>query len=487
LNPTELDRLRAAVARPLPHPDAEALKRFAAQTADWVLRDFHTLPDRPVGHTASRRDMEARLREPPPEAGRPFDQVLAEFAEKVAPFTVRPNHPRFFAFIPSAPCGLAVLAEWLVAGTNYFAGVWLEAAGPTMVEVLVLDWFKQFLGYPAEAFGILTGGGSEANLTALTVARQRLRYEDRARAVLYQSDQRHWSVDRAAFVLGLRPDQLRHLPVTADLRFDARALADAVAEDRRAGRVPWAVVANGGSTSTGTVDPLAALADVCRREGLWFHVDAAYGWPAVLAPGERPQLAGIERADSVTLDPHKWFAQTFEAGCLLVRDGRQLAETFAQRPEYLQDVTPNSDEVNFADNGLALTRRFRALKIWLSLKVLGVGWFRALVERSCGLAAYAEALIRQRPAFEVLHPRQLSVVTFRYVGGATGAAALDRVNLAIQERLLAGGRAFLSSTRVGGRVALRLCFVNWQTTAADVDEVLALVERAGARGAPHNP
>src|SRR5262249_35975600 len=151
-----------------------------------------------------------------------------------------------------------------------------------------------------------------------------------------------------------------------------------------------------------------------------------------------------------------------EAGCLLVRDGRLLTETFAQRPEYMQDVAPNPDEVNFADHGIALTRRFRALKIWLSLKVLGVGWFRALIERSCDLAAYAEGLLRQRPAFEILQPRQLSVVAFRYAGGLTDPAALDRKNLAIQEGLLASGRAFLSSTRLRGRVALRLCFVNWR-------------------------
>src|SRR5262249_39925876 len=157
---------------------------------------------------------------------------------------------------------------------------------------------------------------------------------------------------------------------------------------------------------------------------------------ALLSPRERPGFAGIERADSVTLDPHKWFAQPFGTGCLLVRDGRLLTETFAQQPEYLQDVTPNPDEVNFADQGLALTRRFRALKLWLSLKVLGVGWFRALVERCCDLAAYAEALLRQRPGFEVMHPRQLSVVAFRYVGGVTDAAALDRLNLGIQEGLL---------------------------------------------------
>lgn len=480
--PTDLERLRADLAQPLPHPDADALRHFSSQTIDWLLRHFDTLPNRSVGRTASRAEMEALLREPPPETGQPFEQVLAELQSKIAPHTLPPNHPRFLAFIPGAPTYLSVLGDWLCAGTNFFAGVWSEAAGPAMVEVLVLDWFKQFLGYPEGARGVLTGGGSEANLTALAVARQRLRTdEEREQAVLYASEQRHWSVDRAAFIMGLRPDQLRRVPVTTDLRFDVPALTAAIAADRRAGRVPWVVAANGGTTNTGTVDPLADLADVCGREQLWLHVDAAYGWSAVLSPRERPQFAGIALADSVTLDPHKWFAQTFETGCLLVRDGQQLTETFAPRSENLQDVTPNGDEVNFADHGIALSRRFRALKIWLSLKVHGVGWFRALVEHCCGLAEYAEALLRQRSTFEVLHARQLSVVAFRYVGGVQDAGVRDRMNLAVLDALRAGGRAFLSSTRLHGRVALRLCFVNWRTTAADVDEVIALIEQNGER------
>ena len=283
-----------------------------------------------------------------------------------------------------------MLGDCLCAGTNFFAGVWMEAAGPAQVELLVLDWFKEFLGYPPEARGILTGGGSEANLTALVVARERLSFEERGRAVLYVTEQRHWSIDRAAKVIGLRPDQLR--PVCRPTTISACRRRPCAAPSPRTAPpagCPWAVVANAGATNTGTVDPLAALADVCRDERLWLHVDAAYGWAAVLTAEGRAVLDGIARADSITLDPHKWFGQTFEAGCVLVRDGRRLAETFAVRPEYMQDVEPAEDEVNFADRGIALTRRFRALKIWLSVKVLGVGWFRDLVERSCRLADFA--------------------------------------------------------------------------------------------------
>jgi glutamate/tyrosine decarboxylase-like PLP-dependent enzyme len=484
---------RDDLAKPLPHPDFATLEQLSGLTTDWLLRHFTTLAEGPIGSSAPRARLEALLREPPPEAGQEFSHVLAEFQDKVAAYACRTGHPRFLAFVPSAPTFLSVLGDWLCAGTNFFAGVWEEAAGPAQVELVVLDWFKEFLGYAPEASGILTGGGSEANLTALLVAREPLPFDERGRAVLYCSRERHWSIDRAAKVIGLRPDQLR--PVAADDRFRLQpaALREAIRHDRAQSRQPWAAVANAGATNTGTVDPLAALADLCREERLWLHVDAAYGWPAVLIPEERAGLAGLAQADSVTIDPHKWFGQTFEAGCVLVREGNRLVETFAIRPDYMQDVEPAADEVNFADQGLALTRRFRALKIWLSVKVLGVGWFRGLIRRGCQLAELAQELLERTPAFEVLCPRQLSIVCFRYLpaplrpGDEGAGPAADRLNLALIEEVRATGRAFLSSTRLNGRVALRFCFVNWRTTAADVEEVVRLLETIGDRLASQTP
>jgi glutamate/tyrosine decarboxylase-like PLP-dependent enzyme len=424
------------------------------------------------------------LREPPPEIGRDFAQVLAEFESKVAANAFRTNHPRFLAFIPGAPTFLSVLGELLTGSTNYFCGVWLEASGPSMVELLVLDWIKEFLGCPKEARGIFTSGGSEANLTALVTARERLSYEERGRAVLYLTEQRHWSMDRAARIIGLRGDQLRPVPADERFRLSPAALMAAIERDRAAGRLPWVVVANAGATNTGTVDPLAALAEVCQEQRLWFHVDAAYGWAATLTPQGRAELDGIGRADSITLDPHKWFGQTFEAGCVLVRDGKLLARTFAMRPEYMQDVEPADDEINFADHSLALTRRFRALRVWLSVKVLGVGWFRSLIGHCCDLAEFAQGLLEASPFFEVLCPRQLSIVCFRYVppGFRGDEARLDELNLELIEKLRATGRGFISSTRLRGRVALRFCFVNWRTTARDVEELVNLLGTLGAGG-----
>jgi glutamate/tyrosine decarboxylase-like PLP-dependent enzyme len=248
--------------------------------------------------------------------------------------------------------------------------------------------------------------------------------------------------------------------------------------DREAGLLPWAVVANAGATNTGTVDALPEAAAVCRTERLWLHVDAAYGWAAALTDEGRHELAGIAEADSVTLDPHKWLAQTFDTGCVLVGDGRRLPETFALRPDYLQDVAPDDGEINYADHGIALTRRFRALKVWVSVHMLGLDWFRQLVRHCCGLAEYAQAHLEAAGCFEILCPRRLGIVCFRY--RPTGPADIDDANTRLVAALRDTGRAFLSSTRLKGAFAIRMCFINWRTSAGDVDEIVDLLARLGA-------
>lgn len=475
-----LDRLRAACARPLAHPGIDEMRRAAEQVVAFALDDFTDLPQRSVGRSMTRSAMESLLREPIPERGADFAHVLGEMREKVAPYAMRPSHPRFLAFVPGAPTFAAVLGDWLCDSMNLFAAVWKEGAGPAQVELVVLDWLRQIIGYPAEASGTLTSGGSEALLLALVTARDRLAFADRSRAVLYASEQRHWSVDRGARIAGFRPDQVRTLAVDEEGRLPMAVLRQAIANDLRAGRLPWLVLANAGTTNTGAVDPLDALADCCAEHGLWLHADAAYGWAAALTEAGRARLHGIGRADSISLDPHKWFAQTYDAGCLLVRRGEALADTFAMQPEYMQDVQPADDEVSFADRGIALTRRFRALKIWVSVKVLGVAWFRRLVEHGCNLAALAESLLQTAGGFELLSRCQLSVICFRCVpDGWTGD--LDWLNRAVCEEVVRTGRFFLATTRVHGVVAQRFCFVNWRTTAADVEEAVRLLHETAQR------
>jgi aromatic-L-amino-acid decarboxylase len=311
------------------------------------------------------------------------------------------------------------------------------------------------------------------------VAREKIPYADRPRIVLYASEHRHWSIDRAAKIIGLRPEQIRPLPCDVEFQLRTDALQGAIAQDERADRLPWLVIANAGTTNTGSVDPLADLADVAAERRLWLHVDAAYGWPMTLIDEGRTLLRGIERADSITLDPHKWFAQPFEAGCLLVRQGGSLAGAFAMRPEYMQDVIPNHDEVNFCDHGIALTRSFRALKIWFSIKLLGLTWHRRLIEHCCALAAYAQALLEDARCFEITSPRKLGIVCFRYL--SKHPSDDDALQQTIAAELLRTGRAFLSTTRLYGRTTLRFCFVNWRTTTADVEEIVRLLQEIGKR------
>jgi glutamate/tyrosine decarboxylase-like PLP-dependent enzyme len=457
-------------------PGPADLTAAGAAALAWLAEQDAGLADAPLGRATTPSDLNAGLRQPP-EAGRDFGDVLSIFGEHVAPFAKRIDHPRFLAFVGAAPTVPAVIGELLCAGTNFFAGNWANAAGPTAVELVVLDWFRDWLGLPPTTAGVLTSGGTEANLTALAVARQLLPFDDRPRAVLYASGQRHNSIDRAMMLLGFRPSQVCSLSTADGLRLSAAAVAAAIRRDRAAGRIPWAIVANGGATNTGAVDPLGPLAELRSAEGVWLHVDAAYGWSAVLVPEGRTALAGIDRADSVTLDPHKWFAQPFDAGCVLVRDGRRLATTFTQHADILYDVAVRTGEVNLADRGPALTRRFRALKIWLSVQVLGLAWFRELVGRCFRLAEYAE-LALTAAGFRIVVPRQLGVVCFRREPAGVASEALDRHNLAINNAVNESRRAALSSTRVGGQATLRMCFVNWRTTAADVDEVVELLKKA---------
>jgi glutamate/tyrosine decarboxylase-like PLP-dependent enzyme len=296
------------------------------------------------------------------------------------------------------------------------------------------------------------------------------------RLTLYTSSQAHSAVARAAWIAGVGRENVRILPADGACRLRVETVRDAVIADRAAGRVPFLVVASAGTTNTGAVDDLAGLATLCEQESLWLHVDAAYGAFAALAPRGRALLKGIERADSVVLDPHKWLFVPFECGCLLARRPALLKEAFHILPEYLTDVAPGEAEVNFADYGEQLTRYARALKVWLSVRTFGVAPLRAAIERGIGMAEYAESLVRREPALEVLAPAQLGILCFRaHPPGVDYASELDALNERVNTSVNASGRFLISSTRVNGAFSLRLCSHNWRTEEADIDELIALV------------
>jgi glutamate/tyrosine decarboxylase-like PLP-dependent enzyme len=408
--------------------------------------------------------------------------VLERALRDVLPVAARVDHPRFFAFVPSAPTWPGVVADFLGAGFNTFQGTWLGSGGPSQLELVVTDWFREWLGYPAGAGGLFTSGGSAASLDALVAAREHAGAPERPAVLM--GDQSHSAVERAARIVGVRPQGIWKVPSDDAFRVRMDEMEAAVAEARRRGFTPIAICANAGATNTGAVDPLDALADLCAREGIWLHVDAAYGGFAVITERGRALFRGIERADSITLDAHKWLFQPFEAGCLMVRDVRLLEAAFGVHPEYLQDTLLGMEHVNFADRGLQLTRSFRALKVWMSIQTFGMAAFRAAVGRGIVLADRAAEHVRTAPTLELLSPPSLGVVCFRVNPGGLEEDALDELNEAVQNRVIRSGTAMMSSTRLRGAYSLRLCIMAHHTTWRDVEQTLQAIEAAGAELSP---
>jgi aromatic-L-amino-acid decarboxylase len=437
------------------------------------------LRQKPVTRRADRRTMEERLREPVPERGTNALEVSEQLQRDVFTEVMHLDHPRFFAFVPSPSNFVSVMADALASGFNVFAGTWLESSGPAQVELVTVDWLRELCGLPEGAGGLFVSGGSVANITALAVAR-RVKLADRAeRALVYCSDQTHSSIQRGLRILGFAPDQLRKLPTDDDFRLDPGVLRDAVAEDRSAGFEPFCVVANAGTTNTGAVDPLRGLSELCRKEDLWLHADGAYGAAGMLCERGRSLLEGLDLVDSLSLDPHKWLFQPYEIGCVLVRDRRLLRETFRILPEYLEDVNRGEEEVNFCDYGVQLTRGFRALKLWMSLKVFGLAAFGEAVERGFELAEVAERALRGSRKCEVVTPASMGIVTFRYVPEGLTPREVDVLNVRMVEGMIQDGFAMLSSTTIFGRPVLRMCAINPRTTDADISETIERLERLG--------
>jgi aromatic-L-amino-acid/L-tryptophan decarboxylase len=451
--------------------DPETMRALGYRTVD-LLVDWLADASAPPLRRASPAEMRARLSGAAPAGPAPFEEILAGLERDILPFMSRSGHPGFLAFTPFEGTWPGALGDFVASACNVYAGSWMEAAGPSQVELEVLRWFADWLGYPPEAAGALVSGGSAANLTALACAREARAGWMSESLVAYCSDQAHSSIARAARVLGFRPEQLRVLPSDASFRLDPVALGAAIDADVRAGRTPLLVAAAAGTTNTGAIDPLPELAALCRERRVWLHVDAAYGGFAALTERGRGALAGIAEADSVTLDPHKWLYQQYECGCLLVRDGALLRAAFEMRPDYLVDAAVREGEVNFGDLGLQLSRTSRALKLWVSLRFFGVDAFRTAIDRTLDLAAAARRRIEESETLELAAPPSLGVVCFRR------ADADERTHAGLLAALERSGQGLASSTRLRGEFVVRLCILNHSTRAEDVERVLDFLERA---------
>lgn len=455
----------------------DEMRALGYRAVDMMVAHLAALGDEPVFGTAPRAEMEARLREPPPAEGRGWQAVLQRVGDEVFRPMTHLTHPRFFAYVPGPSNFVGAIADALAAGFNPFAGAWAMSPGAAQVELVTADWLREALGMPSGAGGLFVSGGSMANLTALAVARHKRLGEDATRGVIYCSDQTHTAVERGARILGFRADQVRKLAPDEEYRLRVDDLAAEMDADQSAGLRPFCVVANAGTTSTGAVDPLAAIAELCRARGVWMHVDGAYGAAAVLTDEGRAALHGIGEADSIALDAHKWLFQPVECGCVLVRRGEDLRETFRIVAAYLRDTDLSAEEVNFRDWGVQMTRGFRALKLWMTIQVFGMDAMRAAITRGMRLAGVAEEELRELPGWEIVTPAQLGIVTFRHRPNGIDGAEADDLQRRIATGLAEDGYALLSTTELRGRTVLRLCTINPRATDEEMRRTVRTLHR----------
>jgi glutamate/tyrosine decarboxylase-like PLP-dependent enzyme len=424
------------------------------------------------------------LTQPPPAAPGDPATLLDAFREYILSYPMGNASPRFFAWVNPPPAPLGVLADLLAAGLNPSVAGGDHAA--TYVEHAVLRWLKAWLGYPTDSGGLLTSGGSVANLIGLAVMRS-VKAEGHMRTegfqgmtqpmTIYTSTQGHSCVQKAVELLGFGSNALRQMPVDAEYRLEVAHLKTHIAADRAAGFRPVCVVASAGTVNTGAIDPLAALAELCNEEGLWLHVDGAYGALGILAEqtgGVAGLYRGLERADSLAVDPHKWLYMPVECGCILIREASAMRDTFSLVPPYLRDPTALPW---FAEFGVQQTRGFKALKLWMVMQQIGERGYRALISRDVALARALQARLRARADFELVAAGPLSITCFRYA--PPGVRDLDALNRRLLERIQREGHVFLTSTELDGRLVLRACVVNFRTTEADLDRLLEVVVEAG--------
>lgn len=448
----------------------EEMRRLGYRVIDLLVQHFAGIRDGPVGAKGKPEEMRARFTGDPPELGTDPHELLARLEKEVFPNNLHVDHPRFFAFVPGPGNFVSTMADALASGFNVFNGTWLGGSAAAAIELSVIDWFRRFCDFPESAGGLLVSGGSAANLTALHAARVATLGDDIRQATIYFSDQTHYSVERALRVVGFAPDQFRKIPSDNRFRLPMESLRETIRSDSKAGLRPFCIVANAGTTNTGAVDPLPELADLCAEEKLWLHADGAYGAAAIICERGREKLRGLERVDSLSLDPHKWLFQPFECGCVMVRDADHLKSAFQLQPEYMRDVHRNTAETNPADYGIQLSRAFRALKVWLSMNTFGLAAFRDAVTRGFELAEFTEQELRKRRGCEIMSPAEMGIVAFRF--GTDGALQTRLV-----DSMLRDGFAFLTSTTLKGATALRLCTINPRTTEADIVQTIDRLEK----------
>ncbi|HEX6973884.1 MAG TPA: pyridoxal-dependent decarboxylase [Vicinamibacterales bacterium] len=474
---------------PLGDMDPERFRAEAHRVADWIA-DYLAHSDRyPVLSRVRPGEIAAQLPQDAPETGEPFDAIFADFERVIMPGITHWNHPGFFAYFSITGSAPGVLAEFLSAALNVQAMLWRTSPAATELEEVTLGWLRRLIGLPADFEGVIYDTASISTLHALAAAREvhvpavrTLGLSGRSdvpRLRVYCSDQTHSSIDKAVILLGLGHESLRKIPSDAEFRMRPELLAAAVAEDRAAGWLPIAAVATVGTTSSTSVDPVTAIGDICRRESIWLHVDAAYAGVAAMVPGYEWILAGAADADSLVVNPHKWLFTPFDLSAFYCRRMDVVRSAFSLVPEYLKTLEA-APVRNLMDTGVQLGRRFRALKLWMILRHFGAEGLRARLADHMRMAREFAAWVDASERFERLAPAPFSVVCFRATAPGMDEAALDRLNERLLDAVNASGEIFISHTKLNGRYALRLAIGNLHTTDAHVLRAWELIQHLAA-------
>jgi aromatic-L-amino-acid/L-tryptophan decarboxylase len=490
---------RGNAPKPVPDMnwDAERAEAFTHRmTALWTEL-LATLPERRIVPKGGAHDTWQALALRVPDEPMPDDELFEHLRALTFDWTAYCGHPRFMAYITGAGTVPGAAADLLAAGLNMNLGGWRLSPGASEIERLLIGWLATAFGLGPKAGGLLVSGGAMANFTALKAARDnRLGYEVRRSGVaaagpvaVYASEEVHVTTDRAVDMLGLGMASLRKIPVDENYRMRTDVLAGAVSRDRDAGVRPLIVVATAGTVATGSIDPLPEIADLCRDEAMWMHVDGAYGGPAVLSDELRPLLAGIERADSIAFDPHKWMYTPHSGGCVLVRDESLLWSAFSAEASYTHESQERAEghDADFGQLGPQFSRGFQALKIWVSLLAHGRRAYSDRIAHDAALARYLAERVEARDAFELVTPARLSICCFRFVPPDLATRTdqtetyLDLLNERIMTEIQADARVYISNAVLRGRFVLRACVVNFRTEAEDMDAVLEVAEEIGSR------
>ena len=465
------------------HPDE--FRRHAHELVDWMADYLNRVSELPVTPGVAPGEIAGRLPPAPPEEGEPFPRLFADFQSLIVPGMTHWNHPGWFAYFPGNNSPPSILAEMLTATLGAQCMSWATSPAATELEQVTMDWLRQMLGLPEAFVGVIQDTASTATLVALLSARERASgYQsgqqgmaERPRLTVYTSSQAHSSVAKGVRLAGYGLDHLRQIPVDAAYAMRADALAEAIKTDVAAGLRPACVVATVGTTSSTAIDPLLDIVEVCRHYGVWLHVDAAYAGTAAIVPELRRLFEGMEQADSLVLNPHKWMLVNFDCSAYYVRDREALLRTFRITPEYLRTAEDDA-VVNFRDWGIQLGRRFRALKLWFVVRSYGVEGLRSVVRAHVSLARALATWIEEDPAFELMAPVPFGLVCFRFrPAGASEGTALDQLNRELLRRVNASRRVHLTHTELDGRFVIRLVVGQRQTERSHVEAAWSLIRR----------